>query len=999
MTSQTRKPESLRRDRSLRAPSAEGRHVAELARMVERLLSRGHLPDAVERFVASWMREGGRGTREVPAVVRAARVDALLGRQAVRRIDAYARGGLDAVQTSTSDRPVRPLRVRDAEWFEHMHDEAAAARWALPARACLEAAPVYALAFEARAPGAYVQRDASDAMPAEGGPRVADILRRLGAGRALPAAAQSTLENRLAALGRPLDLGPVRVHDGPEAAALCRELRANAFAVGRHGVFAAGRYQPGDEAGLALIAHELTHVWQQATGLVAPHAAREDKGLEADARSIQAAFVAAPPAAPREVVAPLEPAATPDAGAAAELGVPQRDAAGPAAPEAQAPKSAPRPAGGDVPRGRNRDALVGETRKFLADAKLRPGAIFIVGDRIDAYDATMRARGSWPIHGRVPLRPGFWLDGGVDVASWSALTPAKIAEIGGGRADDLWVVAASDRGAAAGAGAKRAAGGVGCGRTASPPVHAAPEPAALAPAPAPGPAPAPASPQSPAAAPAPGGDLDPAVAKLLATPSTPVAPAIAKRFEAATGVDVSHAKVHVSDLAGVAAAHGGGLAYGDHVVFAAPNPDERLLFHELTHVAQQTGGGGTPAEPGPKTGRAPSPEAEADAVAAAILAHGRASVTLGQKKAVIGDDPAAAPAKKPVTLSADDWKKANAENEAKRAAGVFVYNQLELAVGAKLVFARGAAQNGVTGDSQKAQSWEDALGPTSLAIAEKQDGFKLPVTGIADDATLEKLGFVKKGSTWRLERSASDWQKTDAEDDQKLAKAKTDAAAVGTDASKGAAARRAAIVTFAQSMIGTVDSTDRGDGKKSGGGRIVDIYNTLGGKPVDKTKEGDLRGAGRFAGDSYKKWALGVKPGLVRKRAAGTATPAELTQLATIEKTDLTQEHVGDWSWCGMFAVYCVKVATGIGGWSAAPTGMKAIPTHGKADELAAAKPEPGDVLAVQSTNNHCVLLAAAPAADGTGPLSIIEGNIEAQGIRASTRLTAANITVVYKPL
>ena len=80
-----------------------------------------------------------------------------------------------------------------------------------------------------------------------------------GAGRSLPGFLR-------AAFGRLLgfDVGRVRVHDGPEAAAAAAALGAQAFTVGSDIVFGAGQYAPATATGRHLIAHELTHAVQQA---------------------------------------------------------------------------------------------------------------------------------------------------------------------------------------------------------------------------------------------------------------------------------------------------------------------------------------------------------------------------------------------------------------------------------------------------------------------------------------------------------------------------------------------------------------------------------------------------------------------------------------------------------------------------------------------------------------------------------------------------------------
>ncbi len=60
------------------------------------------------------------------------------------------------------------------------------------------------------------------------------------------------------------DFSKVRVHTDPEAAQSAREVRARAYTVGNDLVFGSGQYLPDSGAGRRLIAHELTHVVQQA---------------------------------------------------------------------------------------------------------------------------------------------------------------------------------------------------------------------------------------------------------------------------------------------------------------------------------------------------------------------------------------------------------------------------------------------------------------------------------------------------------------------------------------------------------------------------------------------------------------------------------------------------------------------------------------------------------------------------------------------------------------
>ncbi|HVZ38040.1 MAG TPA: DUF4157 domain-containing protein [Candidatus Kapabacteria bacterium] len=88
------------------------------------------------------------------------------------------------------------------------------------------------------------------------------------------------------------DFGNVRVHSDGMAAGAARAIDAQAYTVGNHIVFGAGRYAPGTQSGRQLIAHELTHTIQQGG---APAAAPQNSA-GAGARSLEGPAV---PAAPR----------------------------------------------------------------------------------------------------------------------------------------------------------------------------------------------------------------------------------------------------------------------------------------------------------------------------------------------------------------------------------------------------------------------------------------------------------------------------------------------------------------------------------------------------------------------------------------------------------------------------------------------------------------------------------------------------------------------------
>jgi hypothetical protein len=103
-----------------------------------------------------------------------------------------------------------------------------------------------------------------DRQPAESSARNAPspLPRELGVsspGEPLPTAVRAEFEARF---GR--DLSMVRFHSGPDATRSALFLNARAYTTGSHVVFGTNQYSPGSHAGRLLLAHELTHVVQQA---------------------------------------------------------------------------------------------------------------------------------------------------------------------------------------------------------------------------------------------------------------------------------------------------------------------------------------------------------------------------------------------------------------------------------------------------------------------------------------------------------------------------------------------------------------------------------------------------------------------------------------------------------------------------------------------------------------------------------------------------------------
>lgn len=97
---------------------------------------------------------------------------------------------------------------------------------------------------------------ASDMGRMEAPPVIHEVLR--ASGHALDPATLAYMETQLGH-----DFSNVRVHSDDHAARSARDIGAHAYTVGNHIVFGAAQFNPRDETGARLLAHELTHVIQQ----------------------------------------------------------------------------------------------------------------------------------------------------------------------------------------------------------------------------------------------------------------------------------------------------------------------------------------------------------------------------------------------------------------------------------------------------------------------------------------------------------------------------------------------------------------------------------------------------------------------------------------------------------------------------------------------------------------------------------------------------------------
>jgi len=103
-----------------------------------------------------------------------------------------------------------------------------------------------------------VQRKRDPTLSRNDSPLPMRVIGQLGPGQALTGAGRQQMESGFGA-----SFGDVRIHTDDAAGRVARDRGALAVTVGRHIVFAPGRYQPDSLDGRALLAHELAHTLQQ----------------------------------------------------------------------------------------------------------------------------------------------------------------------------------------------------------------------------------------------------------------------------------------------------------------------------------------------------------------------------------------------------------------------------------------------------------------------------------------------------------------------------------------------------------------------------------------------------------------------------------------------------------------------------------------------------------------------------------------------------------------
>ncbi len=112
------------------------------------------------------------------------------------------------------------------------------------------------------------------------------LVQRKGRGNTLPPAVQEQMAQAFQS-----DFSNVRLHTDPEAAAMSRDLNAQAFTYGQDIYFNAGKYEPGTAAGRGLLGHELTHTVQQGGGGIKRQKSVVESLLEESKKNISQAVL------------------------------------------------------------------------------------------------------------------------------------------------------------------------------------------------------------------------------------------------------------------------------------------------------------------------------------------------------------------------------------------------------------------------------------------------------------------------------------------------------------------------------------------------------------------------------------------------------------------------------------------------------------------------------------------------------------------------------------
>ncbi|MGQ9677141.1 MAG: eCIS core domain-containing protein [Chloroflexota bacterium] len=180
------------------------------------------------------------------------------GGQANREVDAYLSSIEMAQMSGLGPEEVSELWQRLNEWWPELDDttkEVYQARY--------NAAENYVVGLVGHEQGAasVMRRQAVGPRPLVADFTVTAIEAERGAGGVLPDSLRRRAEHALGA-----DFSGVRIHTDDRSDTLCQALQAQAFTTGSDIFFGKSEFRPDTESGSRLLAHELTHVVQQASG-------------------------------------------------------------------------------------------------------------------------------------------------------------------------------------------------------------------------------------------------------------------------------------------------------------------------------------------------------------------------------------------------------------------------------------------------------------------------------------------------------------------------------------------------------------------------------------------------------------------------------------------------------------------------------------------------------------------------------------------------------------
>lgn len=499
-------------------------------------------------------------------------------------------------------------------------------------------------------------------------------------------------------------------------------------------------------------------------------------------------------------------------------------------------------------------------------------------------------------------------------------------------------------------------------------------------------------------------------------------------FEPRLGRTLEEVRVHTGAASNDAAHELRARAFtvGQEIFFAANqfSPDRaegrQLLAHELVHTTQQQEGGAAkrPATKLEVSQPGDAHETEADRVSGAILS-GRPAPVVSRTGAKLQRAP-----EKTIDANKDvvggfhpfDGEAANKFNVGRVLKGMDLAKVQEFLKVPMVMPREGyyfSKDKGKEGEKHGAKSvvaeypdeteraqhytpyggerWNDIIEPVTLATLDWQVAYnaenppvKLKENAMLDDATLK--AFASKG--FDPTGKSIDWKAKDKAEFQAIRTEEKDARKEVARGGGSAFATRQQIVSLAQSQVGKVFSSDRGDGKKHGWERILRYYEVAYEGTMAEIKE---KGKPTMTQPFFSSNFGENTEEIAGKDQTDKGLPQPVKDTMAAGKFSFPNPG-GPWSWCAIFAMWAIRAVTGNGRWDGKVNDLEWVADP----KLTNAKR--GDLLYVKSDNqHHCILAEEPDPANPDGPYETIEGNLEAQEIRRDKRWVSANLRGYYK--